>query len=129
MDLGGGEDEDDMRRRLFKGFEQSIRGTGTQHVNFVNDVDLVPRFVRGVIDPFPEVADIIYAGVTGGVNFNDVQSSAFGDCLTHSAGIAGFALAFSGEAVDCLGKNAAGAGLAGTAWTAEKIGMRNVAAA
>ena len=95
---------------------------------FVNDVDLVPRFVRGVINPFSEVADIIHAGVAGGVNFNDVQSSAFGDCLTPFAGVAGFALAFSGETVDCLGENAAGAGLAGTAWTTEKVGMRNMVA-
>lgn len=129
MDFSGSEDEDGMRRRLFKGFKQGVRGAGTQHVNFVNDVDLVPRFVRSVINSFPEVADIIHAGVAGGVNFNDIQSSAFGDCLTHLAGIAGFTLAFSGETVDRLGENASGAGLAGTAWTAEKIGMRNMAAA
>ena len=129
MGLGGGQHENDMRWRLFQGLEQRIGGTGAQHVNFIDDIDLVLSFVWSVINPFPEVTDVIHTGVAGGVNFNDVQSSAFGDCLTPLTGIAGFALAFVGEAVDRLGENASGTGLAGTAWTAEKVSMRDMTAA
>ena len=129
MDLRCGQDEDDMRWWLFEGFEQRIGGAGTQHMNFIDDIDFVLRFVWRVINPLPEVADVIHASVAGGINFNDIQGSAFGDCLTHLAGIARFALAFVGEAVDRLGENTSGTGLAGTAWTTEKVGMRDVTAA
>ena len=128
MYLCGGQDKDDVRRRLFKGLEQRIGRTGTQHVYFINDIDLVPRFVWRVIDPFPEVPDVVHAGIAGGVDFNNIQSSAFGDCLTHLTGIAGFAFAFIGETINRLGENASRAGLTGTAWSAEKVGMRYVAA-
>ena len=38
--LGGAEDELDVLGRLFEGFEQGVEGLGSEHVDFVDDVDL-----------------------------------------------------------------------------------------
>ena len=91
-------------------------------MDFVDDIDLVAGLVGSIVDLLTKAADVINTGVTGGVNFYDIQSSTFGDCLAHGAGIAGLAVTI-GEAIDCLSKAACGAGLAGPTRTTEKIGM------
>lgn len=45
MDIGGCEDHDDLRRRLFEGLQQSVEGLCGEHVDFVDDVDL--EFANG----------------------------------------------------------------------------------
>ena len=47
VDLGRREDEHDMGGRLFKRFEQRIKGGIRQHMDFVDDVDAVGPLKRG----------------------------------------------------------------------------------
>jgi hypothetical protein len=97
-------------------------------LDFINDIDLVAGLVGSVVDLLTEAAYIINAGITGGVNFNNIQSVAFGDGTAHGTGIAGFALAV-GQAVDGFGQNAGGAGLASAARAAEEVGVGDATAA
>jgi len=126
--LGGGEDKDNVGWWFLQGFEQGIGGAGTEHVDFVDDIDLIACLIRGVVDLLTEAADIIDAGVAGGINFDNIQGSGFGYCLAHITGIAGFTLII-GEAVHCLSQNTRGAGFAGSPWSAEEIGVRYTTAA
>jgi hypothetical protein len=113
---------------FLQGLEQGIGGAITEHVDFVDDIDLITGLVGGVIDLLTEAPDIINAGITGGVNFNNIQGVAFGDGAAHGTGIAGFALAI-GQAVDSFSQNAGGAGLAGAARAAEEVGVGDATAA
>ncbi len=42
-DFSGGEDELDVRRRLFQRLQQPVEGGGGKHVHFVDDIDFVAR--------------------------------------------------------------------------------------
>ena len=70
--LGGGKDELDVGRRLFQSLQQGVESIVGEHVDFVDDKDLVTA-VRGKI---PEVvaqfADVVHTGVGGAVNLEDI---------------------------------------------------------
>ena len=123
MGFGGSQNKDNMRWGLLKGLEQGIGGFLSEHVDFVYDIDLVTSLVGGIVDLLPEVADIVNAGITGGINLNNVQSRARGYRLAHRTGIARFTLTVIGKAVYRLSQDAPGAGLTRASWAAKKIGM------
>jgi hypothetical protein len=72
MGFGGSQDKDNMRWWLLQRLEQGIRGAGAEHMDFVYDIDLVASLIGGIVDLFPEAADVINAGVTGSINFDDI---------------------------------------------------------
>ena len=72
-DLGGGEDEFGVRRRLFQRLQQGVEGLVRQHVDFVEDIDLVARLDRRVADALDDVADAVDARVGGGVHLDHVH--------------------------------------------------------
>ena len=84
-------------------------------MDFVNDVNFVTCLRRGIIGPFDDIADVIDAGIGGGIHFNDVHGPAFGDRLAHGASVTGFVAPFVGQAVDGFSQDATGGGLAGAA--------------
>jgi hypothetical protein len=61
-DLGRGEDELHMRRRLLEGLEQRVEGRLGEHVDFIDDVDLVAGDNRTVAHRLDELANIIDTG-------------------------------------------------------------------
>jgi len=83
MDFSGGEDKDSMWWWFFERLQEGIGGAGTKHMDFIDDIDLVASFAWSIVDSFAEVSDIVHAGVTGGINFYDIQGSALGYCLAH----------------------------------------------
>jgi hypothetical protein len=93
-------------------------------MDFVYDIDLMPCFAGGVIGSLAEVADIIHAGVAGGVNLYDIQSPALSYCLAHGAGIARFTFAIA-QAINCLSQDAPGGGLTRSSGAAKKVGVRD----
>ena len=127
MRLGGCQDEDGMWRRLFQRFEEGIGSLLGDHVDFIDDVDLVARLVGSEVNFFPQLADFIDTAVAGGIHLDDIQGAALIDGTAHLAFIAGLAL-YRLQAVDRLGQDAPGAGLAGASGTAEEIGMGDVPA-
>ncbi len=80
-------DKDDVRWRLFQGFQQSIEGLRRKHVHFVNDEHL--ESITGRLDTNirnDHVANIVDAGVRRCVDFQDIHRAAFGDLATRRAG-------------------------------------------
>jgi hypothetical protein len=66
--IGGGKDEQRVRRRLFQRLEQRVEGAGRQHVDFVEDVELLFAAHRGVADRLAQLADVLDAVLRGGVD-------------------------------------------------------------
>ena len=81
-------DEDDVRRRLFENLQQGVEGGRRQHVNFIDDEDLVAVARRRVPRAFAQLADIVDAGVRCCIDFQDVHGLARRDFLAGRALIA-----------------------------------------
>ena len=128
--LGGGEDELHMLRRLLERLQQAVEGLVREHVDFVDDVDLVARRNRAVAHLLDDLADVVDAGMGGGVHLDHVDMAAFHD---------GFAmLARHGEidlrpvdrvglVVERAGKNARGGRLADPAHAGQHPGLGDTA--
>ena len=123
MGFGSRQDKDNVWWWLFQRLQEGIGGAGTEHMDFVYDIDLVTGFTGSIVSSLAEVPDIVNAGVAGGINLYDIQSPALGYCLAHGAGITRFTLAI-GKTIHRLGQDAPGAGLTCSSWTTKKIGMR-----
>src|SRR5262249_53684598 len=63
MTFGSRHDEDDVRRRLLQNFQQGVEGRRRQHMDFVDDENLVPVARGGIFRAFPKLADVIHASV------------------------------------------------------------------
>jgi len=122
--LGGGQDEARMRRRLLERLEQRVEGRIAQHVHFVNDVDFVAAFTGPEAHLLAQLADVVYAVVAGRVDLDQVEHAPFVDGDAGGALVAG-ALLFGGGAVEGLGQDAGGAGLACATRSGEEIRMRD----
>ena len=130
-DLGGGENELHMRRRLFQRFQQGVEGAGREHMHFVDDIDLEARLDGGKAHAIDDLADVVHAGAAGGVHFLDVDMPAFGNGRAIDADAAGLdrgaALAVGADAVQALGDDAGGGGLAHPAHAGQHEGMGQAA--
>ena len=67
------EDELHMRRRFFQRLEQRVERRRRQHVNFVDDVDLVARAHRRIPRPIQQVAHIRHARVRRRIELQHVR--------------------------------------------------------
>ena len=123
MFLGGGEDEDGVGWRLLECLQESIESRGREHVDFVNDEDLVLADLGRYANLVDEGSDVIDRVVGGSVQFMDVHRALLIECLAGFAFIAGFAILARIEAVDGLGEDARTCGLSDTTRTAEEIGV------
>ena len=78
-----------MRRRLLNRFEQRVERRRRQHVDFVDDEDLVAVAHRRNGQPFDNhLAHVVDARVGGGVDFEHVDVAAFGNLdarIAHAA--------------------------------------------
>ena len=122
MGLGGGENENDVGRGLLQGFEQGVEGGGGEHVDLVNDVDLVSVAGGPVGDMLPELADVVHPGAGGPVDLDHVHRARGGDLP------AGGALAAGGGgralfAVQGLGHDSGQGGFPDAPGPGEDIGM------
>ena len=86
--FGRGEHEHHMLRRLLKHLQQRIEGLVGQHVNFVDDVDLVGAFGGRKAHPFPDFPDLVDAPVGRAVDLDDVHGGTLGDAPARRALVA-----------------------------------------
>ena len=113
--VGGGEDEDDMRGRLFEGLEQGVGGGAGELMDLVDQVDLETGGAGLVVGALAQVADVVDPPVAGGVDFDEVEAERV---------VAAVEGARAGrDAVDGAGEDACGGGFAGAARTAEEVGV------
>ena len=119
--VGRGQHEHHVARRLLERLQQRGRRRGREHVDLVEDVDLRPAR-RTQRDPADELADGVHPVVGGGVELLHVVGGAGVDGQAAVAGAVGLTV---GQvlAVERLGEDPGGGGLAGSAGPAEQIGV------
>src|SRR3990172_665060 len=84
-----GENKENVRRGLFEGLEQGVKRLVREHVDFVDDVDLVFAAHGGVPDGFAQFTNMLYASVRGAVYLDNVHGGAgrgLAAGVTHAAG-------------------------------------------
>ncbi len=131
-DFGGGEHEFGVLRRFFQRLQEGIEGRRRQHVDFVDDVDLVARAGRRIAHAVIDLADVVDAGMGGGVHFQHVHVPAFHDRLAVHAEVRhvdGRPLhrAIRLFVVQRTGENPRGRGFADAADAGQDPGLRNPA--
>ena len=68
-----------MLGRLLERLQQGVEGLLREHVHFVDDVDLVAGDERLVVRAVDQVANVVDAGVGGGVHLDHVEMPALDD--------------------------------------------------
>src|SRR5262245_55744323 len=115
-----------MRGRLFQRLEEGIERRAREHVDLVHDVDLEAAARRGVLDVFPQRADVVDARVGGCVDLHHVDRRARGEVLARGARAACLGAGARG-AGQRLGQQTRGGGLADAARAGEEIGVGHAA--
>ncbi|EEE38298.1 Dual specificity phosphatase, catalytic domain protein [Rhodobacteraceae bacterium KLH11] len=117
--LGGGEDELHMFGRFFEGFEQRVECAGREHVNFVDDVNLIAGRGRAIADAVDDLADIVHTCAAGGVHLHHIDMAPFHDGFAMFADTTGFggraAVAIRPDTVHAFCDNPRGGGFTGAA--------------
>src|SRR5262249_11618246 len=103
-----------------------VEGRLGEHVDFVDDVDLVPRPLRPGGDAIAQLPDLVHAVVAGPVDLLDVHVLPLGD------GLAALALVARGRgrahyAVEARGQDAGRRRLADPADAGEQVGVGHAA--
>ncbi|MGY4449719.1 hypothetical protein ACVWZR_004379 [Bradyrhizobium sp. i1.3.1] len=80
-DLGGREHEFGVLRRFLQRLQEGVERRRRQHVDFVDNVDLVAGAGRRVAHAVIDLADVVDAGVRGRVHLQHVHVPAFHDRL------------------------------------------------
>jgi len=91
-------------------------------MDFIDNKNLLPPSGREIFNIFPEFPNLIYAPVTGAINFQDIKTMSLGDLQTGLTPIAGRRRWTFGT-VQGLGQNAGDGGLSHAPGAAEKKGV------
>ena len=129
--VGGAQHKDHVRRRLLERLEQRVKRRRREHVDLVDDIDLVLATHRGKVDGVDDLlAHIVYAGTACGIELVDIRVVALGNELTllastvrHAAACTLGARRLGIAAQQRLGQNARHGGLARAARSAEQVGV------
>ena len=73
VQLGRGQDEPRVRRRLLESLQQGVEGLVGQHVDFVDDGDPEPVALRRVADRLDQLPGVLDLPVGGAVHLVDVE--------------------------------------------------------
>ena len=120
-----------MRRRLLERLEQRVERRRREHVDLVDDIDLVLAAHRGKVDGVDDLlAHVVHAGAGSGIELVDIGVVALGDELALLAGAVGHATArtlgarsLGIAAEQRLAQDTRHGGLARTARTAEQVSV------
>lgn len=82
MDFGGREDEFDVCWWLLKGLEESIEGSFGEHMNLVDDINLVFGLGWLELGSLDNITDIINPCIGRSIDLDDIQESPFVECST-----------------------------------------------
>ena len=121
LGIGGGQHEDDVDRWLLQGLQQCVRRRRREHVDLVDDVDLLATR-RTQCGPGHQVAHGLDSVVGRCVQLVDVQRAPLGDLDAGSTDTTRLAVVEVG-AIEGLGQDPRRGGLARPPRTAEQVGM------
>ena len=126
VQLRGGQNEQQVLRRLLQNFQQGVEGSDGQHVYLVDDIHPFFQHGGGIDRLLPQCTHLIHAVVGGGVQLRHIQQRAAVDAAAGVALTAGRAV--DGVlAVDGLGQYPGAGGLSGAAGAGEEIGVTHAA--
>ena len=92
--VGGAQHKNHVCRRLLERLEQRVERRRREHVDLVDDIDLVLAAHRGKVDGVDDLlAHVVYAGTACGIELVDVWVVALGDELAFLTGAVGHAAA------------------------------------
>ncbi|CRN03237.1 hypothetical protein [Pseudomonas sp. 34 E 7] len=120
--VGGGQDEFDVGRRLFQGFQQRVEGMAGQHVHFVDQVDLEAATARCVLHVVEQFTGVFDLGAARGVDLDQVDETPFVDLAAYRTGAAR-CRGDTGFTIQAFGDDARNGGLAHAAGTGEQVGV------
>src|SRR5690606_32769444 len=83
--FSGSKDKAGVGRRLFQRLEQRVKGADAEHMNFVDDVDLVLAFAGPKANLFAQFAHVVHTVVAGRVDLDQVDHAPFVDGNTGGA--------------------------------------------
>ncbi len=122
LDLGGREDEHQVRRRLLDDLEQGVEGLAREAVDLVEHDHLVAVARRAVLEALGQLANLLDLGVGGGINLDDVEIGAARDLDAGDALVAGIG-SRPALAVERLGEHPRRGRLADAADAGKEVGL------
>ena len=87
--FGRRKQEFDVAGRFFKRLQQRVKRVFRQHVDFVDDVNLVACRNGRIAHSLDNLTHIVNTGVACGIHFDNVDMAAFGDSNARLAGATG----------------------------------------
>ena len=122
MDLRGRQNKDHIGGRFFQGFQQRVESSYGEHMNLVNNINLVFSLCRRIGNLIHNFPDIVHTVVGGRINLDYVHARPCANSPADSAFPAGAAVC-RGFAVHCFCKNFGNGSLTRTSCAAKQIGM------
>ena len=120
--LGRRQQEFYMLGRFLQGLEQGVEAVFREHVDFIDEIDLVPSGSGRILDVIHQVPGFIHLGPGCRVDFDQIDEPAFIDTRTGAALAARFGTD-ADLAVETLRQDPRQGRLAHAAGTAEQVGM------
>ena len=115
--IGRRQQEFDMGRRLFEGFQQGIKAVARQHMHLIDEIHLVAPAAGRVLHIFEQLAGIFNLGARCSIDFDEVDKTSLCNFHTRRTGATGLRAdallavqAFSEDAGDSSFTHAAGTG-------------------
>ena len=122
--LGGRQHENHMGRRFLQRFQQSVERLVGQHVDFIDDINLIAGLRRRKLHIFPQIANLVDAPVRCGIDLINIHRHAVINQFTGTAVIAGRRRRPL-LAVQSFRQDFGGAGLTGSPRSGKQIGVGN----
>ncbi len=122
LGIGGGKNELDVLRRLFERLQHGIEGMASEHVHFIDHIDLETPLHRRVHGLIQQGGHVVYATIRSSVHFDVVRETVGINGQTSRAFSAGLG-SDTGVTVERLGENPADGCLAHPASSGKQPGM------
>jgi hypothetical protein len=122
VDLGGGEDKNDIGGGFLDGLQQGVEGAVAEHVDFVDDIYFVAPAIGGKKYFILELPDIVDGGVARPVDLDHIEGVPPGYLLTLRAFSAGIG-SRTFLAVEGFGEDTGGGGFSNSPGPGKKIGV------
>ena len=128
MFLRCSQNEDDMCGWLLQRLQEGIESSCRQHVNLVNNENLVLAYLRRDARLLHQRLDVLHAIVGCSIELKDVKRALFVERLTAFTLSTSLTVLRGRHTVDGLRKDACTGGLTHTAWSAEEVSMSQFSA-
>ena len=86
------QNKNNIRRRFFECFQQSIECSGRKHMNLIDNIYFITSLNRGILYLFPDIPDILHTVIRSRIDFEYIKRTLCVNCLTGRTGITGISI-------------------------------------